>query len=442
MDDSRRVRQYTVPRWMIDECTAARERGDWRAGCAAGRVTVGFADAGPVADLLAGFAPDLVRRHLPRSQAGSGALAGGGRYVLAPDGPVTPDTMVLELRTSPWTTGSQRLTLDAVRAGALGEGRVVPLPPYLWDARRADELRAVSAAADDGAWTPQAWAAAGWALDGVEESSWSRAGLGLLPRVDPGLAARELRRVAEQFGHRSWPLWRDLGGRDAATPQWHLRLELAGGGPRVAWGRQGAGPTGLCLYAPLLRPPVDDLVPLASVVPDGFAEEEHVRVRCGADWHRIGVRGGRLDLLDHTGDERRREQALRAFGGEMSGCFRVESAWFGGGAGLPRRLREYRRDLWRRMEHGGSRVVLALLDAGLDPHLRDEHGRTLLHRIHQFEHAELLPRLLAEGLDVNAVNRGGYTPMCEVLAHEAPYDLVLALNEAGAIPRLAHGGGS
>ncbi|WP_433618313.1 hypothetical protein ACQP2P_20765 [Dactylosporangium sp. CA-139114] len=223
MGDSRRVRQYTVPAWMIDECAAARERGDWRAGCAAARVTVGFADAGPVADLLAGFAPELVRRHLPRSQAGSGALAGGGRYVLAPDGPVTPGTMVLELRTSRWTTGSQRLTLDAVRAGALGEGRVVPLPPYLWDARRAEELRAVSAAADDGAWTLEAWTAAGWALDGVRDSSWSRAGLDLLLRVDPGLAAWELRRVAEQFGHRSWP---------AATPRcarsWPTR-------PRTIW---------------------------------------------------------------------------------------------------------------------------------------------------------------------------------------------------------------
>ncbi|MFD0585178.1 hypothetical protein [Dactylosporangium darangshiense] len=69
--------------------------------------------------------------------------------------------------------------------------------------------------------------------------------------------------------------------------------------------------------------------------------------------------------------------------------------------------------------------------------MRDVAGRTLLHRIHQFEHAELLPRLLAEGLDVNAISRRGYTPMCDALVHSAPDELLMALNNAGAMPRLS-----
>lgn len=60
-----------------------------------------------------------------------------------------------------------------------------------------------------------------------------------------------------------------------------------------------------------------------------------------------------------------------------------------------------------------------------------------LHRIHQFEHAELLPRLLAAGLDVNALDRCLHTPMVEAAVHSAPYRLLRGLHEAGAEPRLS-----
>jgi hypothetical protein len=354
------------------------------------------------------------------------------RYVLAPDGPVGPDTVVLEVRSPLWTSSSQRLTLDAVRAGDLAEGPVVPLPPYLWDARRTGELRAAVQGGAGG--SVEAWTSAGWLIDEV--------GTDVLGLADPLLAALELRRVAAQFGRSSVQLRVDYR-RPRRRPTSHLCLEVAGDQLRVTRRPDGPGPE-LCLHPALLRPLVSEALfpaeapPAAgSLVPDGFAEGERIRVRCGTQWHWAGLRGGRLELPHHTEDERRRELALLAFGGAIGGCFRAEIAWHGAGEGMPKRLREYRRDLWRRMEHGGSRVVLALLDAGMDPHVRDAAGRTLLHRIHQFEHAELLPRLLAEGLDVNAVSRRGYTPMCEAVVHSAPHDLLMTLNDAGAIPRLS-----
>jgi hypothetical protein len=449
------IRRYAVPGWMIAEATEARERGDWRAACEAARVTVTFDDEEPVAGLLAGFAPDLLRWHLPRAMGGTAALITAMRYVLAPDGPITPETMLLGVRSPAWTSGSQRLTLHAVRAGDMGEGPVYPIAPHLWDARRAGELRAVARdTAGDG---PDTWDDTGWLIENVDRR--------VLNGMDPRAAIRELRRLTTQFGRRPWRL-----RADPYPTRWprHLLLESAGDRHRISRApapRSGTGPLRAepCLHPALLRAPVDaDLVrhglvdagdlhplvrdalfpgtpprPVPSMLPEGFTDGERVRVRCGAVWHRVGLRGGHLELLDHSADERRREHAMRAFGGPVSGCFQVEIAWHDRDLPLPKRLRAQRRDLWRRMEHGGSRVVHALLDAGLDPHLRDSQGRTLLHRIHQFEHETLLPRLLDAGLDVNALTRRGHTPMVEALVHSAPIGLVRALNEAGAYPSLS-----
>ncbi|MEU7866337.1 hypothetical protein [Dactylosporangium sp. NPDC049140] len=465
LDHWRLARRYAVPGWMIAECTAARERADWRAACAAARVTVAFGEPGPeAAELLAGFAPDLLRWHLPRSRGGSATLAAGLRYVLAPDGPVGADTVVLEIRSPDWSTGSQRLTLHAGRAGDLAEGLVVPLPPHFWDARRAGELRAEPEIHGLGA--VEAWNAAGWTVDEAVIDSWGLPGMEMLRPADPRFAAREVRRLAAQFGRESWALRTVQFQRASGWRDWHLRLEVAGDRLRVTRDTTGARAPGAepCLHPELLRGPVDaelvrhgridaaQLHPLVRdalfpgaadglarpLLPGGFAGEERVRVRCGRDWHWIALRAGHLELLHpHTDDERRREATMRALGGAVGGCIEAERIWHGGAGNMPRRLREYRAELWRRMEHGGGRVVLALLDAGLDPHLRDARGRTLLHRIHQFEHPELLPRLLAAGLDVNARSRRGYTPMCEALVNSASAEVLAALHEAGAFPPLS-----
>ncbi|GAA1543279.1 hypothetical protein GCM10009827_073650 [Dactylosporangium maewongense] len=331
------------------------------------------------------------------------------------------------------------------------------------------------------------WISAGWLIDGtdthpwayVDSSGWSRLEMALLSQADPLLAARELRRLAAQFGQRSWEL-RPARHKRWPWPDRRLMLEVAGDANRLTRdattpSRTGAVRADLCLHPALLRVPVDaelvrhgrfdaaDLHPLVrsalfpaarpgaagsgaagsgaawapEMVPAGFAEGERVRVRCGAAWHSVSVRGGRLELLDHTDAERRREHALRSFGGTMSGCFRTEAAWHDGEGVLPRRLRAYRQDLWRRMTHGGGKVVHALLDAGMDPRVRDVAGQTLLHRVHQFEHADLLPRLLAEHVDVNPVSRRGSTPMCDAVVHNAPADLIETLSQAGAIPHLS-----
>ncbi|MFC7243146.1 ankyrin repeat domain-containing protein [Catellatospora aurea] len=493
----RMVRRYAVPEWMIAECAEARERGDWRAACEAARVTVDIDDAGPVADLLAGFAPDLLRWHLPRSGSGTAGLSAGLTYLLAPDGPVTPDSTVLVVRSPEWVTGSQRLTVQARRAGDLREDPVYPLAPYLWDARRVGELRDVLQPAeppvlaapaepppsvpcgrcgkvrtDEPSGPPGEWAAAGWVIDeSATLGYWGSWDLAVLGKADPSFAVRELRRLTAQFGHRSYRLRGDEG-RLKRYYQRKVYLEAAGDRHRMTCGeppppRPGSIGVDLCLHPMLLRPPVDlelirhdligilDLHPLVraalfpatgaetrpaagtSMVPAGFWQEERFRVRCGRQWHWISLRDGQVELLHHDGAERRREHALRAFGGAMRGCFQAELGWLDGDDAAPKRLREHRHDLWRRMEHGGSRVVRALLDAGMNPHVRDGQGRTLLHRMYMFEHEELLPRLLATGLDVNALSRRGWTAMAEALVHSAPMDLLVALNAAGAYPQLS-----
>jgi hypothetical protein len=47
-----------------------------------------------------------------------------------------------------------------------------------------------------------------------------------------------------------------------------------------------------------------------------------------------------------------------------------------------------------------------------------------------------LPRLLAEGLDVNTRDRVDSTPLFEAVLYRWPADLVIALADAGADPRL------
>ncbi|GGN77022.1 hypothetical protein GCM10010112_49690 [Actinoplanes lobatus] len=454
LSDGERIRRYAVPGWMIAECTAARERGDWRAACEAALIDVAFDDAGPVAELLAGFAPDLLRWHLPRAMGGTVHLAGWRTYLLAGDGPVEPDTMVLVVRTPDIENGANRLTLDAVRAGDV-EGRLIcPLPPYLWDVRRAAELPLTGVAGLADSDVVAAWTAAGWELDDGRRR-WH---LSLLGSMDPVLAARELRRVSAQFGRASWGL---LGRWNSSE------LHLLASGDRIrvivpASRPEETGRAELRLLADVLRPPIDralietgrldpaDLHPLVrdvlapgvtgdpdpSLVPAGLLDERVFRVRCRGVWHWVSVRGGRLALPEHSDDEWQRELSLRAFGGEIGGCFKADLGWRGLARWLPKALREHRRDLWLRLESGGSRVVTALLDAGLEPRLCDGGGRTLVHLLGAFGDPAVLPRLLAAGLDVDARDREGITPLFEALTRRWPIELIIALVDAGADPRL------
>ena len=173
--------------------------------------------------------------------------------------------------------------------------------------------------------------------------------------------------------------------------------------------------------------------------------EELVRVRCGGVWHMVSVRAGRLELPEHSVDERRRERALGAFGGAIGGCFTADIAWHGGAGRLPKRLKAYRNDLLLQLRHGGVPFVSELLDAGFDPTLRDSEGRTLLHMLGEFGDAGFVPRLLAAGLDVNARDKQGATPLWEAvypLHRRWPTELIVALVDAGADPYLPVQGSS
>lgn len=165
--------------------------------------------------------------------------------------------------------------------------------------------------------------------------------------------------------------------------------------------------------------------------PPGPDTPEPVRVRCRGEWHQIVFRDGGLQM-PHTEEERRRERALRALGGTVTGCFATQEAWTSRAGRLPKALRAQRRDLFLRAQHGDIPGVLMLLDAGVDPHVRGADGRTLLHLLNLMDHEELLPRLLAAGLDLEAVDHLDRTPLFTAVADRGSTALVEALLAAGA----------
>ncbi|GLZ15481.1 hypothetical protein Acsp04_57160 [Actinomadura sp. NBRC 104425] len=156
-----------------------------------------------------------------------------------------------------------------------------------------------------------------------------------------------------------------------------------------------------------------------------------IRVRCRGAWHKVSYRDGVLHTHDHTDEERRREQALKAFGGKVVGCFAVRQSWTSAGW-MPRDLRGQRNELFQRMRHGDTPGVVRMLDLGHDPHARDGTGTTLPHLLHHVDHRPLLPRLLAAGLDLEALDVRGHTPLFRAVSEGASADLVRALVDAGA----------
>ncbi|PRX22908.1 ankyrin repeat domain-containing protein [Actinoplanes italicus] len=493
----RRVRRYAVPQRMIDECTAARERGDWRLACEAGDIVADFEspdEAGLFADALAGFAPDLLRWHAPRAADFTASVAPGLDLVLTPDRPFGPDTAVLAVRTPPELPdpfemrlpyGNQRMRLRIRRAGELEPHRAVWLAPHQWDARRAGDLRTAIGGDDrripffepDGSPRAQALLGSGddrparteraW-LTRRSGATWAEAGLlsdtpppvgqrsdagmpTMTAIVDPLRLAAEARRLGHQTRRPVWIVRYErrhvlavtVQGDTvtAATVEWDdvldprprlhpAQVEFSADLALLRHGRLTPGE-----LHPLVREalfPQDPAVPPpATVLPS-----ERVRVRCQGDWHDLHHHAGRLTIPAHTDAEHQREKALRAFGGTSSGCFGAAHVWAGATGRLPKRLYTVRRDLWHRIWHGGTDAVLELLDAGLDPMIRDRSGRTLLHMMGSFDHERLLPRLLLSGADVNARERDGRTPLVRAIEQRWALSIVEALAEAGADPHV------
>ncbi|GAB4048681.1 hypothetical protein GCM10028775_13940 [Catellatospora paridis] len=158
-----------------------------------------------------------------------------------------------------------------------------------------------------------------------------------------------------------------------------------------------------------------------------------VRVRCAGTWHRVQVADGGLALLDHAGEQVRREAALAALGGPVQGCMAVRRTWYSGQGRLPGDLHRMRQQLFEYAVAGHTEVVVAMLDAGFDPAVVDGNGRNLLHYLSRLDHVLVLPRLLAAGLQVNGQDRNGATAL-HLAAHRRAGDVMAALIQAGANP--------
>ncbi|MFI6121100.1 ankyrin repeat domain-containing protein [Streptomyces sp. NPDC051064] len=165
--------------------------------------------------------------------------------------------------------------------------------------------------------------------------------------------------------------------------------------------------------------------------PPGPSAPRPVRVRCRGEWHEVAFRDGAL-RSPHTEEERRRESAMRAFGGAVAGCFAAEHSVTSGTGRLPKGLREQRQELFQRAQHGDTPGVLEMLAAGVDLRVKDGRRRSLLHVLPLLDHETLLPRLLAAGLDLEAHDHIERTPLAVAVSERGSTALVRALLDAGA----------
>ncbi|GAB3980776.1 hypothetical protein GCM10029978_079740 [Actinoallomurus acanthiterrae] len=454
----------------------------------------GDAVAAALEDDLLHFAPDLLRWHAPRNVGEWTTIRAGHRVVLSgpgdrpylhivtPERPDAPQRLVLRFgpvdeRDGPWAAWRVH---DWTRAR------------HLWDVRHAGELRERCGGGDrapffeaDG--TPRtalpttapgpgdptahtewvtllhergeveaAFAAAGIDLDPTPYTTrWSHTmePLAMLERLAVALTRLEpeIRRLADH-GH----------GSRCHLPAVHywsspvLLERLDGGGlrARLADQQQVAGvpviPEACWLRLPdldalrygdldaeRLHPLVRAALFPGRAAPDGPAGPPDpetpgpVRVRCRGEWHVVAFRDGAL-RVPHGEDEQRRERAMEALGGVVTGCFAVLPVVRSGRGRLPRALREQRREFFARAEHGDTPGVLRLLDAGIDPRIRDGRRRTLLHLLPRLDHEALLPRLLAAGLDVDDRDDLELTPLHAATGGGGSAGLVRALLAAGA----------
>ncbi len=474
-----RIRRYAVPAWMIEQATAHRLAGDWRAACATAAVDVAFdlpgiesrhgaAVAEAVADDLRHFAPDLLRWHLPRVLGGRTTIEPDLRIVLASYGGA--DGPALSVTTPTMTEGPQRLRLHCApvvpvkwRYGGGGfrpESWAAARP--FWDARCAPEL-----GARFGEPTGPADRIARLQAGGDMDAAYAAAGIERdltvpTPRryqrsVDPqALFARPPLALARLVPETRRLVAAGAGDRFRVAFSWPASLLLEPEGPdrlRARFIDQAEALTVPVLPGYTWQPLPDlelvrtgriaprELHPLVSaalfpgagpaVGPPGPDTGRPVRVRCHGVWHEVRPRGGVLDV-PHTPEEQQRERAMRALGGKVSGCFAVQQTWTTGEGRLPRALRAQRRELFLRVQHGDTPGVVALLDAGVDPRVRDARGRGLLHELHLLDHEALLPRLLAAGLDVEARDKHERTPLLSAVHWGGSPELVRALLEAGS----------
>ncbi|TDC33221.1 ankyrin repeat domain-containing protein [Micromonospora sp. 15K316] len=495
-----RVRRYAVPPSMIEAVAAARAEGDWRAGCAAGRIDVdldlaevrrthGARQADLIEADLNALAPDLLRWHLPRVLGGRTSLATHHDWLLSTrEGRIGGDDALLVLRTPKTVDGSQRLRLE-VRAAVEANPGWPDLPPVFWSAEHVAGLREAYGGTPqrmpgfeaDGSVRPftvyptqvdpadaatrtevfdrllaagdpvGAWAAAGVDLDATPPEGRRRHYLagGLIGQALPVGLAAELTRLRERYDLDRLVIRHDT------QPVAEVRHEPHGVAARLLdYDRQH-------YHAPVLAGPVysrpadlelirrglldpAELHPLvrgvlfpavaAEPVRDRIDLHRDVPVRCRGEWHTLRHADGRLDPTSHPPEEVRREQLLGGLGGQVAGCLSAVAAWRGSTDHLPRPLKQLRREVLLRIQHGGTAALAALLDAGLDPRMGDGRGGTLLHHVRSLDDAALIGRLADAGVPVDARDRRKRTALHVAAGDGASPEMVRALLEAGADP--------
>ncbi|MEU9510742.1 ankyrin repeat domain-containing protein [Micromonospora sp. NPDC048170] len=492
---------------MIEACTAAREAGDWRAACAAGRIDVAFdlaevarehgrSRAGRIEADLGVLAPDLLRWHLPRVLGGRTGVATHQQILLSTtDERFGDDAVALVLETPKTVDGSQRLRLTVSPVQA--EETIRPdLPPAYWSAAHVDGLAVAYGGSParlpgfevDGALRPVgSYATAVDPYDpasraevfdrliaaGEVREAWAVAGVDLDPEIhhfDRGAADAErghlvplgldaeLARLHARYGAdrvmigSGWQLtaevYRQRDGTVAASFVGYDRQHFTR--PRFA-PVVHERPADLDLMRHGLLDPAElhplvrrALFPTTPPPPAaGPAATSGLRVsvpvRCGSGWHTLLHGDGRLDPVSHTPEEVAAEELLRALGGRSAGCFATVQAWRGGTGRLPRSLRQLRRDVLLRIQHGGAAALAALLDAGLDPRMTDGRGGTLLHHLRAVEDVALLRRLCDAGVPIGARDRRGRTALHVAVGDGGTPELVRALLAAGADPHAPDG---
>ncbi|MEV0128373.1 hypothetical protein AB0H83_07890 [Dactylosporangium sp. NPDC050688] len=471
----RRLRRCSVPRWMIGRATDRRLAGDWRGACDAAGVDValdpalirrqhGAEVAAAVEDDLRHLAPDLLRWHLLRPEPDPVLVPGA--VPLAVHG-----RLALQVRARHPGTPSRRLELvfaELDAAGPLGAVHGLERARERWDSRHAGALldrcggydghlpgltatgdplpepawaglERVLAAQDAGDWAA-AWSLAGFDVGPLREligrGSWIgpylRAARLDLARVRTAVTARRDRirvRLGATIG--TWlTVDADLrvfhGSGQPPAPE--LPVVLAERPVDFDLVRHGLLPL------EHLHPLVGDalfpgLAGLFDGPPDPVPDLPPVRVRCQGEWHILGDG-------HHTVEEVRRELALRALGGApLRGCFAALAGWRGPEGWTPKALRLRRRDVVEHAVNGDGPALAAWLDAGLDPHLRDHLGRTLLHLLAWLPEPEpVVARLRHAGLNPQARDRAGLTPLRHAVTAGGTPEAVRALLDLGADP--------
>ncbi|GAA2374749.1 hypothetical protein [Dactylosporangium salmoneum] len=456
----RRIRAGMPGPELVAAAADRRAAGDWRGAAAllpvsvdvdlaAVRARYGAEAADALEDDLHHLCLDLLWWHLPRHRGGMTTLQAQVTAVLAPpSGADTAPLIRVRLPRSP--TGPQRLELDVRGFAELEYERWYLAPRYTWDVRHTDELSS--------AWiSPQVYA---MLSAGEHERAWRECGIvipegeeielqrptaaptspvGVAEQARAAGAAFGVRRVATLFGAYINLDLPDLTAEASYPGEWMevpVRIPTGTVPPDLAL--LSAGLMTPADLHPLIRSALFGDLSREPVLSDSAPRSGYFRVRCGADWHQLSIAKGALRLHDHNETEQRREAALRSLGGQSGGCYATEAAWRTGGGRLPRALREHRRAVVERLQHGDTPYLLEGLAAGtIDPRMRAGNGWTLLHMVMWLDWEQALGPVLATGLPIDVPDRIGRTPLYVGVINGADPGLLRRLVAAGANPRAA-----